>query len=316
MKRLALLLVLLALAAVPCLAQDPGFVERVDEAWRTHDATRFLSVVDAEAKTNACFEVCFVQGVSHVLFGDSNDGTAAAAFDDAERFAAEAKDGRLRFDPVAVRSLRRSWEHLPELSGEGKGAPSTQDADLFAQYPDAFPDWSEFDTLRARPDLPVFPFDGTIVSISRDKETKGDIGEEAGVLVGGLIGLGVGKVAELFDPPQKDDFMTPSAAGLLGGAVVGGIIGHELQKERFPSLGRHWRATVSPADGTKPVSVDLGHTRGPWKSNQTVRVFRDLDTGMISLEPRAEPEFHAENAESAEPKPLAESADGAEEPAP
>ena len=40
---------------------------------------------------------------------------------------------------------------------------------------------------------------------------------------------------------------------------------------------------------TKPVSVDLGHTRGPWKSNQTVRVFRDLDTGMISLEPRAEP---------------------------
>ena len=135
MKRLALLLPLLALAAVPCLAQDPGFVERVDEAWRTHDATRFLSVVDAEAKTNACFEVCFVQGVSHVLFGDSNDNTAAAAFDDAERFAAEAEDGRLRFDPVAVRSLRRAWEHLPELRGEGKGDPSIQDADLFAQYP-------------------------------------------------------------------------------------------------------------------------------------------------------------------------------------
>ena len=107
--------------------------------------------------------------------------------------------------------------------------------------------------------------------------------------------------------------MTPSAAGLLGGAVVGGIIGHELQKERFPNLGRHWCATVSPADGTKPVSVDLGHNRGPWKSNQTVRVFRDLDTGMISLEPRAEPEFHAEPAEPAAPALHADSADGAKE---
>ena len=87
------------------------------------------------------------------------------------------------------RSLRRAWEHFLELHGEGKGDPSTQDADLFAQYPDAFPDWSEFDMLRARPDLPVFPFDGTIVSINRDKETKGDIGEEAGVVVGGLIGM-------------------------------------------------------------------------------------------------------------------------------
>ena len=37
---------------------------------------------------------------------------------------------------------------------------------------------------------------------------------------------------------------------------------------------------------------------------------------MISLEPRAESEFHAENAERAEPKPHAESAEGAKEPAP
>lgn len=135
----------------------------------------------------------------------------------------------------------------------------------------------------ARPKRPAFPFDGTIVSIDRDEKNAGDIGMEAGVVVGGLVGLGVGRVVELFDPPEKDEFLPPRIAGALGGAVLGGFFGGELQKERFPRLGRHWRATVAPSNGATSVSVDLGPSRGPWKTNQLVRVVRDRETGIISL---------------------------------
>ena len=278
-----------ALFAAPCFAQDPGFVARIDEVWRTHDAARFLAAVDAEAETNACFEACFVQGVAHTVFGAPDDGAAAAAFDAAEQFTTaegdETAEGGRRFDPVAVRSLRRAWESLPDLRREGKAGSSVAEADPFADYPDSFPGWDDFDRLRARPNLPAFPFDGTIVSIDRDAKNAGDIGMEAGVVVGGLVGLGVGRVVELFDPPEKDEFLPPRIAGALGGAVLGGFFGGELQKERFPRIGRHWRATVAPADGSAPVSVDLGLDRGSWRTNQAVRVLRDLDTGTISLSP-------------------------------
>lgn len=278
-----------ALFAAPCFAQDPGFVARIDEAWRTHDAARFLAAADAEAETNACFEACFVQGVAHTVFGAADDGAAAAAFDLAEGLATAegdetAEDGR-RFDPVAVRSLRRAWESLPDLRREGKAGSSVAEAGPFADYPDSFPGWDDFDRLRARPNLPAFPFDGTIVSIDRDEKNAGDVGMEAGVVVGGLVGLGIGRVVELFDPPDKDDFLPPRIAGALGGAVLGGFFGGELQKERFPRLGRHWRATVAPSNGSAPVSVDLGLDRGAWRTNQAVRVLRDLDTGTISLSP-------------------------------
>lgn len=288
-----------ALPAASCFAQDPGFVARIDEAWRTHNAARFLATVDAEAETNACFESCFVQGVAHTVFGAPDDGAAAAAFDAAERFVTAegggTGEGGRRFDPVAVRSLRRAWESLPDLRREGKAGSSVAEAGPFADYPDSFPGWDDFDRLRARPNLPAFPFDGTIVSIDRDAKNAGDIGMEAGVVVGGLVGLGVGRVVELFDPPDKDDFLPPRIAGALGGAVLGGFFGGELQKERFPRIGRHWRATVAPANGAAPVSVDLGLDRGSWETNQLVRVVRDLDTGIISLAPnRALPTVDAE----------------------
>ena len=276
-----------ALPAASCFAQDPGFVARIDEAWRTHDAARFLAAVDAEAETNACFEACFVQGVAHTLFGAPSDAAAAAAFDAAERFATAEGDGSgeggRRFDPVAVRSLRRAWEGLSDLRREGGDASSAADADPFVKYPDSFPDWDGFDMLRARPNRPSFPFDGTIVSIDRDEKNAGDIGMEAGAVVGGLVGLGVGRVVEVFDPPDKDDFLSPRIAGAVCGAVLGGFFGGELQKERFPRMGRHWRATVAPANGSAPVPVDLGLDRGSWETNQAVRVVRDLETGIISL---------------------------------
>ena len=276
-----------ALPAASCFAQDPGFVARIDEAWRTHDAARFLAAVDAEAETNACFEACFVQGVAHTLFGAPDDAAAAAAFDAAERFATAEGDGTgeagRRFDPVAVRSLRRAWEGLSDLRREGEDASSAADADPFVKYPDSFPDWDDFDMLRARPNRPAFPFDGTIVSIDRDEKNAGDIGMEAGAVVGGLVGLGVGRVVEVFDPPDKDDFLSPRIAGAVCGAVLGGFFGGELQKERFPRMGRHWRATVAPANGSAPVLVDLGLDRGSWETNQAVRVVRDLETGIISL---------------------------------
>ena len=132
------------------------------------------------------------------------------------------------------------------------------------------------------------------IRVKRGEQVLLTVPVNVGIL-GGLVGLGIGRVVELFDPPDKDDFLPPRIAGALGGAVLGGFFGGELQKERFPRLGRHWRATVAPSNGAASVSVDLGLHRGSWKTNQAVRVLRDRETGIISLAPnRALPTVDAE----------------------